>query len=210
MVDNCKFGPERRTSSEGFTRIDLSIILGIVGIFLLLVILHHSNSARPLKVSARELTVKRQQCLANLKQLVAAQLIYSADYRGQFCPSYLDYQSTELKNVWMGALADYHGRPDGVWLCASATNPPVHSYKGTADTPWTYTDRVSDTSTLGSYALNGYLGLGRNYKQSKAATFKAKNVFRTESAVQRPALTPAFCECNLLELPPRRNRCAFT
>ncbi|HEX5222026.1 MAG TPA: hypothetical protein VFZ59_20855 [Verrucomicrobiae bacterium] len=189
-----KFSAGWRTSSQGFTRIDLFVLLGIVCIVGLLLMLHHCNSTRPLKVSARELTVKRQQCLANIKQLVTAQLIYSADHRGKFCPSYLDYQSTELQNVWMGALADYHGRTNGVWLCPSATNPPVHSYKGTADSPWTYTDRVSETSTPGAYALNGYLGLGRNYRQSKAATFKVRNVFGAGPAVQRPALTPAFCD----------------
>jgi len=179
---------------QAFTRTDLFVVVGIVSVILALFIFHLWSSPRPLKANARGPTVKRQLCLANLKQLITAQLIYSADHRGQFCPSYLDYNSTELKNVWMGALAVYHGRTNGVWLCPSATNPPTHSYKGTADSPWTYTDRSSDTSTLGSYALNGYLGLGRNYRQSKAATFKARNVFRTESAVKRPASTPAFCD----------------
>jgi prepilin-type processing-associated H-X9-DG protein len=161
---------------------------------LVLLILHQCSSAGSLKVNARALTVKRQQCIANIKQLITAQLIYSADHRGEFCPSYLDYKSTALNNVWMGALASYHGRTNGVWLCPSATNPPTHFYKGTADSPWTYTDRESDASTVGSYALNGYLGLGRNYRQSKAATFKTRNVFRTESAVLRPAATPGFCD----------------
>ena len=183
-----------KRSNQAFTRTDLFVVVSIASVFLLLLILHLCGSMRPLKVNARELTVKREQCLANIKQLITAQLVYSADHRGEFCPSYLDYKSTELKNVWMGALAGYHGRTNGVWLCPSATNPPTHPYKGTADTPWTYTDRESDTSTQGSYALNGYLGLGRNYKQSKAASFKARNVFRTEAAVLRPGATPAFCD----------------
>ena len=193
-MGNCKSSLSCKTSHQAFTRTDLIVVLASVSVILLLLVLHRCNSVRAPLPKPSGLTAKRQQCLANIKQLVTAQLIYSADHRGAFCPSYLDYNSTELKNVWMGALANYHGRTNGIWLCPSATNSSTHSYKGTADTPWTYTDRASDTSTPGGYALNGYLGLGRNYKQSKAATFKARNVFRTESAVQRPALTPAFCD----------------
>ena len=190
---NCEFRSVGK-KEPAFTRTDLLIIVGLVSVALLLLILRQCGSTPRLNVNARGFTVKRQQCLVNIKQLITAQLVYSADHRGEFCPSYLDYKSTELKNVWMGALADYHGRTNGVWLCPSATNPPTHFYKGTADSPWTYTDRESDSSTIGSYALNGYLGLGRNYKQSKASTFKARNVFRLESAVLRPAATPAFCD----------------
>jgi len=193
-IPNHKSRPKWKASTHAFTRIDLFAIIAVVSIILMPAFLCLFNSANSRLPKPGALAVQRQQCLANLKQLATAQLIYSADHRGEFCPSYLDYNSTELKNVWMGALAEYHGRANGVWLCPSATNPPTHAYKGTADTPWTYTDKTSDTSTRGGYALNGYLGLGRNHKQSKGATFKVRNVIRTESAVLRPASTPAFCD----------------
>jgi prepilin-type processing-associated H-X9-DG protein len=141
---------------------------------------------------SRKVRAHRAQCLANVRQLAVAELIYAADHRGRFCPGYLDYDALALKNVWMGTLADYHGRPDGVWLCPSVTNPPSSSYRGSAEAPWTYTDPVSGKSTRGAYAINGYLGLGRNYKKAKDTTFKVQNVFYLESAVQQPARTPVF------------------
>jgi prepilin-type processing-associated H-X9-DG protein len=200
----------RATPTWAFSRTDLLVIVAIVGVFLILTPLRLSNfgSAPLWRPNAQK--VKRLQCLANVKQLANAQLMYAADNRGKFCPSYLDYNSTAFKNAWMGALVDYHGRTNGVWLCPSATNPPAHFYKGTADAPWSYTDNMSDTVTHGSYAINGYLGLGRNYEQTKDGTFKVRNVFHEQSAVKQPALTPAFCDaiywnCRLEEtdLPPR-------
>jgi len=120
--------------------------------------------------------------------------MYAGDNRERFCPSYLDYNSLELKNVWMGALASYHGRPDGVWLCPATTNPPADSYRGSAESPWTYTDPVTGATIPGSYAVNGYLGLGRNYKGTKEANFKPKNVFSSQPTVRKPALTPVFSD----------------
>ena len=195
---------------HAFTRTDLFVVIAIIGIIAMLVVLllPNSGTSRLQKLGAQK--VQSLQCLANIKQLAAAELMYAADNRGRFCPSYLDYNSVALTNVWMGALADYHGRTNGVWLCPSATNPPPPSYSGTADAPWTYTDRVSGTATRGSYAINGYLGLGLNYKQPKRVSFKVPNVFHEKLAVQQPALTPVFCDaiywnCRLEETdaPPR-------
>lgn len=199
-----------KTANHAFTRTDLFVVIAVIGIIALLVVLLLLNSRRSQTQKPSAQRVQSLLCLANVKQLAAAELMYAADNRGRFCPSYLDYDSVALTNVWMGALADYHGRTNGVWLCPSATNPPPSSYSGTADAPWTYTDRMSGTAMHGSYAMNGYLGLGRNYKQSKKVSFKVPNVFHEELAVQRPALTPVFCDaiywnCRLEETdaPPR-------
>lgn len=186
-VGNQQYGKQE----SGFSRIDLAVVIGIVCFFLFLLPLRLSNGT--LQYVAPNLErVRRLLCLANVKQLAAAQNMYVEDHRGKFCPSYLDYDAEKFRNIWMGALAKYHGRTNGEWLCASATNPPTHYYKGTADSPWTYT--VSDSVTHGGYGINGYLGLGKNYEQTKEGSFKVRNVFHEKYAVRRPALTPFFTD----------------
>ena len=180
--------------NHAFTRTDLIVIIAIISVVVILAPLRLSNSGNSQSAISNAQRAHRLQCLVNVKQLADAQLMYAADNGGKFCPSYLDYNSGELKNVWMGALADYHGRTNGEWLCPSATNPPPRSYKGTADTAWAYTDQMADITTGGSYAINGYLGLGRNYQQTREGTFSVRNVFYEKSAVRRPALTPVFCD----------------
>lgn len=199
MVDvrqskNLRFKAGRKAFSRAFARTDLLVLVPIVGVLLILGVLRISKSGHAASMTPSVQIIHRLQCLANLKELSAAELMYATDHRGKFCPSYLNYNSDEFKNVWMGALAAYHGRTNGEWLCPSTTNPPVHSYKGAADSPWTYMDRISETTTRGSYALNGYLGLGRDYKPTKESSFKTRNVFHNTAAVQRPNLTPVFCD----------------
>jgi prepilin-type processing-associated H-X9-DG protein len=200
----------QRTPNQAFTRTDLCAVTAIVGLIAMLAVVRSSRSGNSSLPKPHAQTVQSLQCLANVKQLAAAELMYAADHAERFCPGYLDYNSVTLKSVWMGALADYHSRPDGVWLCASTTNLPAHPYRGTADAPWTFRDQESDIATPGSYAINGYLGLGQNYKQGKAGTLKVRNVFHEKLAVQQPALTPVFCDaiywnCRLEETdaPPR-------
>jgi len=184
----------RETPHQAFTRIDLFVVIAIITIIAILAILGLSGLGNSKLPKPNAQSVQSLQCLANLKRLTAAQLLYAEDNLGRFCPSYLDYDSVTLTNIWMGALADYHGRTNGVWLCPSATNTPPKSYAGTADSPWTFRDRESGAATQGSYAINGYLGLGRNYKKPKKVSLKMANVFHQQSAVKQPALTPVFCD----------------
>jgi len=188
----CWFG--RTTANHAFTRIDLGVVIAITMALVILVILSLTGSGNSKLPKPNVQTVQSLQCLENLKRLAAAQLLYAEDNLGKFCPSYLDYDSVALSNIWMGALANYHGRTNGVWLCPSATNTPPKTYTGTADSPWTFRDRESGATTQGSYAINGYLGLGRNYKKPKKVSLKMSNVFHEQSAVKRPALTPVFCD----------------
>jgi prepilin-type processing-associated H-X9-DG protein len=168
---------------------------------------------RPLRSAppASQLIAHQTQCRDNLRQLATAQLMYTADHQGRFCPSYQDYDSMSFTSVWMGAMAAYHGRPDGVWLCSSTTNPPSNYYRGSAEAPWTFTDPATGKTTLGSYAINSSLGLGRNFKPSREANFKPKNVFHQQSAVRIPERTPIFVDavywnCSLEETDaPSRN-----
>lgn len=209
-IRDCGWWSVRKTSNHAFTRTDLSVVVVIIAIIAILVILRLPESRKPQLPKLNAQSIQSLECLANLKQLAAAQLMYAADNGGRFCPSYLDYNSVALTNVWMGALADYHGRTNGVWLCPSATNPPPRSYSGTADAPWTFRDRESGIATHGSYAINGYLGLGRNHNQPKKVSLKVPNVFHELLAVRQPARTPVFCDaiywnCRLEEsdAPPR-------
>ncbi|MCL4786564.1 MAG: hypothetical protein KJ070_07170 [Verrucomicrobia bacterium] len=199
----------RRALRQAFTRTELLVVIGVLAIIVALATLRLPSAGKssppPPGRHSRSL-----QCLVHLKQLAAAQHLYAEDHGGRFCPSYLDYHAMDLANVWMGALADYHGQPDGVWLCPEVTNAPPRSYLGTADAPWTYSDPVSGLVTPGSYAINAYLAVGRNYQQAKAGTFKVRNVFHGKTTVRQPALAPAFCDaiywnCRLEETaaPPR-------
>jgi len=215
-VANAPYNPNlgrcagRNSPVQAFTRTELIVVIAVIGVIVIMAVLRLARPGTPERPKPVAQRVPRLQCLVNVKQLAAAQLMYAADNLGSFCPGYLDYNSTALTNVWMGALAGYHGRTNGVWLCPSATNPPSRSYSGTADAPWTYVDRDSGAATHGGYAINGYLGLGRNYKQPKRVSLKVTNVFHETMAVQQPARTPVFCDaiywnCRLEEsdAPPR-------
>jgi len=197
---------EGRTPKRAFVKVELLIVLVTIAC---LFAMFWPGKKRSGQTMGR-LVAHRSLCLDNLRQLATAEFMYSADNRGRFCPSYLDYDSLELKNVWMGALTNYHARPDGVWLCPATTNPPTASYRGSAEAPWTYTDPASGLTTPGSYAINGYLGLGRNYKLAKEANFKPKLVFHEQATVRQPGRTPLFSDavywnCGLEETdsPPR-------
>ena len=173
---------------EAFTRVELLIILATIGC---LVAMLWPRTCR-VAASSSKLVAHRSQCLDNLRQLATAQMMYAADHQGKFCPGYLDYETTDFKSVWMGAMANYHGRPDGVWLCSATTNPPANYYRGSAEAPWTFTDPITAKTTAGSYAINSSLGLGRNFKLAKEANFKPKNVFHQQDAVRKPAHSPMF------------------
>jgi len=176
-----------RISPKGaFTRVELLVVVSILALLAASLLLVLRKGSKP--------HVKPDLCLTNVKQLATAQLLYAADNQERFCPSYLDYTSVELNNVWMGSLAKYHGRPDGVWLCPAATNAPRSSFRGNAEAHWTYQDRMSGTETPGCYAVNAHLGLGANYKRAKDSSFKVQNVFHRESAVSQPAQTPVFTD----------------
>src|SRR5688572_3791174 len=182
----------RWISRHAFTRVELLIILATIGCLAVMLWPRacRNSSAPP----TGKLFAHRTECLDNLRQLATSQLMYTGDHQGRFCPSYLDYASTDFKSVWMGAMANYHGRPDGVWLCSATTNPPANYYRGSAEAPWTFTDPVTAGTTAGSYAINSSLGMGRNFKLAKEANFKPRNVFDRQDAVRKPALTPMFSD----------------
>jgi len=198
----------RETARHAFTRFDLLFTILTVGFLVGLVSWRCSTWGRTqMRVQA---AVRSGQCHANLKQLATAQLLYASDHQERFCPSDRDYLALTFKNSWMGTLVPYYAQTNGVWLCPSTTNNSTGAPVGTADAPWNFADQITRSITPGSYGLNTYLALGRNYKSDKSSSFNVRNVFTRESALLEPSLTPIYADaayrnCRLEETsaPPR-------
>src|SRR5262249_10801345 len=97
--------------------------------------------------------------------------------------------------LWMGRLLDYCSGVNKMRVCPLApdqgnpnylSNPP-----GTSDSSWHWTSSAPQFS--GGYALNGWM-----YTFSTAPKFGAANheswLFKRDSAIQNPVLTPMFCD----------------
>jgi prepilin-type N-terminal cleavage/methylation domain-containing protein len=189
----------RARSGKGFTLIELLVVIAIIAIL----------AAMLLPVLSRAKAKTYQvNCVSNVKQLLVAGMMYMNDTGRNF--SYNDPATPN--SLWMGTLINYYAKVDKVRICPTApdkgnptgaVNPP-----GTCDSAWYWTQGVSPM--VGSYAINGWFydfnGPGRF-----GATGHDNWLFPKESAVQRPVLTPVFCDAIWVDMwptetdPPARN-----
>lgn len=90
-----------------FTLIELLVIIGIISILasMLLPVLTQSKA-----------TAKSIQCTNNLKQLLAASILYSNDYDDYIEPVFTPIKKTQNDtNHWIGLLQGYLGRNDAIF-----------------------------------------------------------------------------------------------
>jgi len=191
--------PARAVSGTAFTLIELLVVIAIIGILtaLLLPVLSHA------KVKGRDVV-----CENNLKQVVTANLMYVAEYRGACAP---DHRSED--GIWMGLLQPYYGTSLNVRLCPSAPDTngsgvvdPFFGTRGTADKAWFWIPLTVTNRWSGSYGINGWLYPNQfTHGQHPMDDAERPNLFGKESAISRPSLTPAFCDSVWCENYPKTN-----
>ena len=166
---NMKSFTDRRKS--GFTLIELLVVISIIALLL--------SVLMPALSKAKELA-KRVVCQSNLQQLGKAMAMYAVDNNNKRIVGRESVNSSE-KFYWMGKLAPYIGGefygddddPENqeaidIMLCPSAPASKYrvdedrmagdhYGYFGTDREPWEWTARERIQSTLGSYAINGFI-----------------------------------------------------
>jgi type II secretory pathway pseudopilin PulG len=170
----------------------LLVVITIVAILaaLLLTVL---NSAK--------LRAHQTQCLSNVKQLSLASFMYAGDnnkHAGYNTPAYPG-------GNWMGTLMDYYAAKAALRLCPDAPihqpTPPRGNDQGLADRAWVRWTSDNKTMFYGSYGYNGWLY--SDLQPSERGDPGQFLIFRSESAIQKPALTPVFFDENWVDVWPR-------
>ena len=162
------------TTRRGFTLIELLVVIAIIALLLSVIM----PALKMAKEQARKIVCKSQ-----LSQLGKAVELYEMQY---------DYKRFVIRpntdDYWMGQLAQYSdnehyaeeyqlGRKIEILLCPSAsynkyvddpTGPyanPSGQFSTSAHTPWSWA-RSSGVSTIGSYTMNGWVGLDDYYESN--------------------------------------------
>jgi len=171
--------PARR---RGFTLIELLVVIAIIAILAAMLL----PALAKAKNKSQDLA-----CLSNLKQLALAEQIYVQDFSQPF-----PYPA--LSNVWIDVVLQNSGNANRLRLCPRTQNPAVgqraFATAGTIDQTWYWAS--AGTAAYGSYGLNGWLFAGGWTKGITGTADPAQEAraFREESSVQRPTLSPVFCD----------------
>ena len=147
-----EMGRESR-SGEGFTLLELLVVVAIIGILAALLVPALSSS----KGKARDI-----ECASNLRQLAVAGTLYSQDFDKTV--AYTDALGRRMGgDIWLALLSGDYANVDALRLCpmASQVAPGTHWYAKDMDSAWTFKSQLDlDKNYTGSYAMNGWLYTG--------------------------------------------------
>jgi prepilin-type N-terminal cleavage/methylation domain-containing protein/prepilin-type processing-associated H-X9-DG protein len=168
----------RSLASGAFTLIELLVVIAIIAILAALLL--------PALARAKS-RAKDAECISNLRQLNIAHVMYVNDFN-------LDFEKTDVDNLWMAMLLAYQGNVAALRSCPLATAASVRTYIsstytfGTADETWKW--GPYGTNYYGSYAFNGWL-----YSGNYSATLIVPAAWKyTPASVTQPATTPVFTD----------------
>jgi prepilin-type N-terminal cleavage/methylation domain-containing protein len=178
--------------SRAFTLIELLVTIAVIGILAALLL--------PTLGSAK-LKARQTLCLANLKQLTAAGLMYASDNS-----KHSGYNAPDFPGGhWMGLLLEHYGKEKRLCLCPSAPlrDPPAANpgySQGSADRAWVRWTHDKRNMFYGSYGYNGWLYCDLVFPEPNDP--RQRLLFAKDVSIQKPALTPVFVDANWVDLWP--------
>lgn len=98
---------------RGFTLIELLVVIAIIAILAAILF--------PVFARARE-KARQTSCLANVKELMLAHLMYAQDYDERWCPTRLRYGVGDNRAVWCYGVMPYIKNMQ-LFLCPSDSDP---------------------------------------------------------------------------------------
>jgi prepilin-type N-terminal cleavage/methylation domain-containing protein/prepilin-type processing-associated H-X9-DG protein len=185
-------------TKRAFTLIELLVTIAIIGILAALLLT---------ALSSAKLKAQRTQCLSNVKQLSLGSFMYAQENSRHAGVETAAFPGGN----WMGTLNEY-ASTKGILMCPSAPvhQPPPSSgnAQGYADRAWVRWTSDGITMFSGSYGYNGWLYSDIQF--SEKGDPKQLKVFTSESAIQKPELTPVFFDENWVDVWPEAKDKPFT
>lgn len=177
-------------TKHAFTLVELLVTIAIIGILTALLLTG---------VSRVKIKAHRVSCLNNIKQLSLGSFMYAQENSRH---AGIETAAFPGGN-WMGTLHEY-ASTKGILVCPSAPlqDPPASgNLQGYADRAWVRWTSDKKTMFYGSYGYNGWLY--SDLHASEKGDPGEWLVFRKESAIQKPALTPVFFDENWVDAWPK-------
>ena len=186
------------TRTPAFTLIELLVTIAIVSILAALLLT---------AVSSAKLKAQQVHCLNNVRQLSLGSLMYAQEHS-----RYAGVETAAFPGGnWMGTLHEY-AEVKGILICPSAPLleplPASGNEQGYADRAWVRWTSDKKTMFYGSYGYNGYLY--SDIRFSERGDPKQQVVFTSESAIQKPPLTPVFFDENWVDVWPWETDLPYT
>jgi len=188
-VNRAAFGQLDCFRGNGFTLVEMLVVIAIIGILAALLL--------PVLAAAKR-KAHETTCLNNVRQLTLVGFMYANENGSPILynnPRYPD-------GCWMGSSADFI-KDKRLFICPTAPlhnpAPDTGNREGAADAAWVRWTSDAREMFVGSYGYNGWLysDLPRYYPQS------ADFVYTKTDSIESTSVTPVFVDANWVDLSPK-------